>query len=292
MSNPPILVTFASWEERFREGARRLISERGPYKALMYYLDAYSEWTDENRQLFVDVCETNGCQVECHQLQVTNPSHNWQRLRETILKSVSPRSDVIVDLTTMPREIIWLVFWFLDLQQVQVQYVYHRPDSYGEWLSRDPEKPRLVYKMSGFAKLGARTALLVLAGYDVDRTQQLVAFFEPAVLLLGLQKQNRDKVNAERMQRLKERFKDDPSTRVFEVDAFSNDHGQSVIESQVAELLKSHNIIMSSLGPKLSAVSMYRICRTYPEIGLAYAPSREFNINYSKGIGEAIEGIV
>ena len=184
--------------------------------------------------------------------------------------------------------------WFktLDLRKSCIQYVYHRPESYGEWLSRDPEKPRLVYKMSGFARLGARTVLLVLAGYDTDRTQQLITFFEPAVTLLGLQKQNQDKANSERMQRLRERFDRDDSTKLFELDAFAPDHGQLVIESQMKEFLESHNIIMSSLGPKLSAVSLYRIYRKHTEIGLAYAPSCEFNRSYSKGMGEAIEGIV
>ena len=70
------------------------------------------------------------------------------------------------------------------------------------------------------------------------------------------------------------------------------DHGQAVILEQIRPYLDSHNIVMSSLGPKLSAVALYRIQREHPQIGLAYAPSREFNKDYSSGISDAITGIL
>jgi len=51
------------------------------------------------------------------------------------------------------------------------------------WLSRDPGKPRFVFKMSGLTKLGQPTALVILTGFDVQRTEQLIRFFEQPSLL-------------------------------------------------------------------------------------------------------------
>ena len=49
-------------------------------------------------------------------------------------------------------------------------------------------------------------------------------------------------------------------------------------------------MIMSSLGPKPSAVALYKVCRKIPQVALVYAPSKEFNKEYSYGIGRKIVG--
>ena len=297
MSNAPILITQGSWEDRFREGSLRLIQEYTPQKVLMFFSDVHAEIRDENREEVVRVCQDHKIELLDRELKVTDrvtdkaldSVANWKTLRDTILQNIPEKSEVIVDLSTMPREVIWTLFWLLDLRQTVIHYVYHRPQGYGKWLSRDPQWPRLVYKMSGLSKLGARTVLMVLAGYDVDRVRQLRLFFEPAVTLLGLQEPDRDTA---RMEQHMERFGSDSTVKLFKLNAFAKDHGQSAVEAQVEPYIDSHNVIMSSLGPKLSAVSLYRIHQRHPEIGLVYAPAREFNKEYSTGIGEAIEGIL
>ena len=293
MTSAPILITYASWEDRFREGSLRLIREHTPQKVLMYFFDGYVDMSKENRKKVAEFCQARRIRLLDRELRVTDKASdsvaNWKTLRDTILENIPEKSEVIVDFSTMPREVIWTLFWLLDLRQTVIHYVYHRPQDYGEWLSRDPQRPRLVYKMSGLSKLGARTVLMVLAGYDVDRVRQLRLFFEPAVTLLGLQEPDRDTA---RMEQHGKRFGSDPTVELFKLNAFAEDHGQSAVEAQVKPHIASHNVIMSSLGPKLSAVSLYRIHRMYPEIGLAYAPSREFNKEYSTGIGEAIKGIL
>ena len=47
---------------------------------------------------------------------------------------------------------------------------------------------------------------------------------------------------------------------------------------------------MSSLGPKPSAIALYRLKKKYPQTSLAYTPSNEFNRDYSYGIGEKCTG--
>lgn len=223
------------------------------------------------------------------------PADNWQRIRDDLRSRVGPGTQITVDLTTMPREIIWNVFWMLDLLGCKIDYSYFRPAGYGDWLSREPQRPRLIYKLSGITRLKARTALVVLAGYDVDRTKQLMAFFEPEITLLGLQTFDKDPTNDERMRKQREqaeRFGQDGRVECFSLDAYAPDCGEEVVGRRIAAYLESHNIIMSSLGPKLSAVSLYRLHRTHRATALAYAPSKEFNQQYSHGIGEGVFGSV
>ena len=79
---------------------------------------------------------------------------------------------------------------------------------------------------------------------------------------------------------------------IFELDAFDEDRGMAAIERQIQNIGSSYNIIMSSLGPKLTAITLYKIKREREEIGLVYTPSRQYNKNYSHGIGRSYYGTV
>jgi hypothetical protein len=290
MSDCPLLVTFASWEERFLEGFKRDIDAWRPANAMMYYLDEFAEMSKANREKVAEVCNTRNIELTPRLLRVKEPAENWKKLRDNMTAEAGAGLNVVVDCSTMPREFIWTIFWLLDLVKARTQYVYHRAVDYGEWLSRDPQRPRLVYKLSGIAKLSARTVLAVVAGYDVDRIQQLVRFYEPEHTIIARQMHDPAGAASGRLEKIKQRFEAASNVQWLEVDAFGPDHGQAVIVEQVKPYLDSHNIIMSSLGPKVSAVALYRIQRDHRQVGLAYAPSRDFNKEYSSGIGDAIKG--
>lgn len=46
------------------------------------------------------------------------------------------------------------------------------------------------------------------------------------------------------------------------------------------------NFILTSLGPKLSAISAYQCYLEHPEIALSYLPCKEYNVDYCHGIGD------
>src|SRR5262249_23552135 len=123
-----------------------------------------------------------------------------------------------------------------------------------------------------------------------ERTQQLINYFEPSLTLIGLQRNSVDSMNQIHMQLHKDRFINDNGVQFFETDAYSMDHGQSTIEAAVADLRMTHNVILKSLGPKLSAVALYRMHLADPSPSLAYAPSKEFSKDYSSGIGATLGG--
>ena len=196
----------------------------------------------------------------------------------------------------MPREIIWYVLWTVKQSLVKIRYVYHSPDHYGnDWLSRDPRPPRLVYKLSGIAKPSAKTALLVTVGFDPPRAERLISRYEPAKLIIGVQSPSRFPRNDDMMAVYQEtinKYNKEYACKIFELDAFAEDRGMAAIQEVLEPLGSSHNIIMSSLGPKLTAITLYKLQRQREEIGLVYAPSNQFNQKYSSGIGDCFEGTI
>ena len=87
---------------------------------------------------------------------------------------------------------------------------------------------------------------------------------------------------------LKEEF----GCEMFELDAYAPDLGRRAIADALKSFGESHNVIMASLGPKPTSISLYRLQRARQDTGLVYAPANEFNESYSIGIGDCIEGPV
>ena len=119
----------------------------------MFYESEYADRTFRARQNAQKNADLQGITVDEIKISIDNPALTWKTLFDTILKRKDFSLEVIVDITTMPREVIWIVIDLLLLGKEALKYVYNRPTSYNkDWLSRDPAKPRLVYKLETWSK--------------------------------------------------------------------------------------------------------------------------------------------
>ena len=300
MKSSELLITFASWEDRFRLGFNRNIETVRARRVLMFYFASYADRTRENRRSISIACKAKAIDHTSVKLDIDDPASNWRNATRAIKKAAENCHAIIVDISTMPREIIWYVLWIAEHNQITTQYVYHSPKKYGsKWLSREPRSPRLVFKLSGIALPSARTMLVVIAGFDLQRVKRLINWYEPGRLMIGIQKTSMFEQNARWMSEYREYreiLRKEYDCQVFKLDAFSEDRGMTDIKDSVPEVEQhhhgSHNLLMSSLGPKLTAVTLYRLQRNNEHIGLVYAPANEYNQEYSCGIGECYNGAV
>jgi hypothetical protein len=292
---PNWLITVASWEDRFRLGTERLIEQHQLSTATVFYYMEYDDWTKPNREAIARLFKQRGISAKEIPISFAKPVEAWHALRDEILLPGHASRIPVVDFTTMPRDTLWSALSLLSQLGVEVNYAYHRPDSYAEWLSRDPGRPRLVYKLSGIAALGKPTCLIIATGFDPERTRQMMWHYEPRQVLLGFQIgaqfANDEKNIARHQKSLKEEYAEF-AVKEFHLDAYSDDRGRSVLAGVVDEWTKECNVVMTSLGPKLGAIAMYEVHRDFPESALTYTPSGEFNREYSNGIGESYAGLV
>lgn len=285
------MFTVGSWEHRFIEGFERSVHEYKPDCVIMFYYQEYDAWSIHNRKKASRLCRREGIPIQEHTLSFGNPPDSWRTLYNTIMTLDLNKRAVVVDITTMPRETIWTTFDLLQSQSARIQYVYREPQRYNkQWLSKDPREPRLVYKLSGEPKINLPTKLLILTGYDVDRVRHLVQFFEPQRTFLGIQTGDQLSNQTLNVIKTKKAFSGEQAIESFDIDAYEDDHGFEMIKRQLEPHLLDSNIIMSSLGPKLSAIALYRLHKLFPQTSLAYAPSNEFNRRYSFGLGRSHKG--
>ena len=182
------LITVASWEERFLLGTRRLCEEHRISKAFILYYEEYIDWTADNLRQSLDALRDTGAHCASVEISFNDPVRSWHVLHNNIMDQPIS-SYALVDCTTMPRDTLWTSLELLRQRGIATDYVYHQPQSYdSKWLSRDPGRPTLVYQLSGIATLGRPMCLLIVTGFDPERTRQLMWHYEPRVILLGFQK--------------------------------------------------------------------------------------------------------
>ena len=279
------LITFASWEDRFVMGFEKDMIRYSVRTVVVFYLDKYADITADNRarvdELSGDVSRSS---IE---LKVEDPALSWRTVVKMVEQLAMEGRDLVLDFSTMPREFVWYVLWAAERAGVGVDCLYHTPDDYGEsWLSRDPHTPRMAFKLSGIADPAKRTALLIALGYDTQRARRLINWCEPNRLMVGKQVGDRFSRNQDTMDAAQEELEKQFDCEFFEVDAFGDRRGKIEIAEQINQVLETHNLILASMGPKLTALALYELQREHPHIGLVYAPAGQFNEDYSKGIGD------
>jgi hypothetical protein len=197
----------------------------------------------------------------------------------------------IVDITTLPRELTWILFYFIKKYTARISYLYHSPESYSsDWVSKEPGAPRLLLKHSGISEFQKSTAILLITGFDEIRTRKLIEYYEPKFVLLGIQTgQNYDNMIRNSEEKHVQVIKGQTNVKTFSINAFSGDHGLSVINKQLKSL-EEFNIIACSQGPKPSLIALYKGFLNNPAIALCYVPSRQYNKEYSKGLKDTLKG--
>ena len=286
------IVTVVSWEPRFTLGIERTLERFSTQRVLAYFIEEYGSRTlvarDALRQLLRKYRHVT---YEGREVSFGAPGKMWQVFEGDLGRGSKVGSRVLVDVTTMPREVIWSVLFWLEASAVDVRYVYNRPEKYAEdWLARDPNDPRLVYKLAGTLEIGRPTALVAVTGFDENRCRQAVEFYEPVRILVATQRGDQygnDVRNVGSSFGL-----GDTRVERIEVDAFCEDHGYGMLRKRVGELCERYNVILCSFGPKPSAIALFRLQRELPETALAYIGCKEYNPEYSSGLGSAITGVV
>ena len=290
MSSPKALITVASWEPRFRLGTTRLVDSNNIQMIIMFFFHEFRHRTESSRKEVQALAECRGIRVVEQSLEFDSPIETWQILMSTIWSKLTAKTSVLVDISTMPRETIWATLFWLEQLRSRIHYAYHRPESYGlDWLARDPSEPRLVYKLAGTVELERPMALIVVTGYDVDRTSQAIEYFQPnrtaLIAQTGCQFDN-----LHRNIDVHDNLTKSHDIELIRSDSFSDDHGYVVLKDVAAELATEHNVLMFSFGPKVGAVALYRVQREISSAGLGFIHCREYSPDYSYGITNTILG--
>lgn len=277
------LITCAGWEDRFLLGLENSFNNNKFKKIIILNV---KELAEKNKPNLEKLRKTvNKERIHEVELSLIDDAKTWRKLEQVFDSLEIKSSDIYLDITTMPRFLIWFVMHFSTYLRNKTEIVYYRPKSYEccDWLTSDAEQPRLVFKHSGLFLPDQPTVLIIQTGFDIERVNQLIYSYEPEKVFLGAQVGSQYDNARNNLNKHKEQLRYQ-EIEYFEIDAYSPDYGFSAIESIVKEYQGSFNIILASFGPKPTAAAMFKINKSYPKTGLSYVLVNNYNDSYSHGI--------
>jgi len=288
MINYNTLLAVTSWEERFELGIKRFLNSNSVKQILLFDFVDYTEDTKNNINNLRKYINEQKINIKLVQLKHNDNINNWKIITDTLTRLTG---SLVIDISTMPRDIIYFSLYHAEKsEKIRDTYcLYNFPERYSpdNWLTSDPYKPQLIYNMSGIFEMDKDTILIILTGFDRKRVEQLLNYYEPDKVYMGVQTGEQYKNNILNTEQYIELSKSFLKIECFDLDAFlENDFGFRKIEEKIQENIKS-NIILASLGPKPSSIALFRLNKKYPNIGLIYVPVAKYNINYSFGIDKS-----
>lgn len=287
MTKFDLLISCASWEERFVESLNYHNKNSDVDKVLILgieeFFDSYPEQNTFAKH-FTDFTE-RCLETDLILVPAFDDVKIWSCLESVFSKHEIRNKRILLDVSTMPRYLIWYVLHFLDLNQNFVEFIYFSPESYEDcdWLTEEAMTPRLILKHSGIYLPNRNSVLIIQTGFDIERVSQLINTFEPERVFLGVQQGEQLNNMVKNINLYKEKL-NYQEVEYFAVDAFSGNHGYDEIKNIVTTKKEEKNVLMASFGPKLVSIEMFKLNQEFPEIGLVDVPVKKYNKKYSHGI--------
>lgn len=275
-------ITFVSWEDRFLESLYNDIKQHKDIEQIYFFYfkdEKFLTKTQKNIEILDTMVNDSGINIFKVDLDFEDYLYSWKTIA-TFMEKLIPEDEAILNISTMPRNMIFTMLHFLDKQKVNYEVCYYPPCKHGEDLTRNPSRPQMILQHGGIMYPEKKTALIVILGYDIKRVYQLYNFFEPYILLIGFGTNHHTQLPTE----YNTEFEEIPNKKFFNINSFSHEEVFTTLEQIVTRLLKDHNILLCSLGPKIEAIGMYKLHKKYPDTALVYAPSKDYADDYSTGI--------
>ncbi len=285
MNNYDFFITCASWEPRFKEGLVYNCENSDFNQAILFRLHENCASTAENTQYAVNLLKDTLVNDEPTLVSSVKDTCTWKYIDEIFSEQEMTNKKILLDISTMPRFLIWNILHFLTFRKNEISYIYFSPLRYEEceWLTEDPLPPRLIFKHSGIHLPNRNLILIIQSGFDIGRTDQLIKTYEPEKVILAIQSGEQLNNMRKNIRRHKEKL-NYQEVDYFEIDAFNGDHGYIRLNEEIMKYKNNKNIIMASFGPKVISTTMFSLNLKHSEVGLVDVPVQRYNEKYSYGI--------
>jgi hypothetical protein len=293
MRKDTLYIATASWEPRFLEGARRILGGNDISNVLCFWFEDYESRVAGHLRQFTNEFKHLSPKLEKLRLirqdsPETTQTELWKRIFDVFAEEIASVGKVVFDITTTPRIALWIILDLLTEAKIPVTIVYHQADSHGPWCASEPDRPHIVPKLGGISDLDKCTKLIIISGFDEDRSEHFISYFEPTETIILLQEGFPDEDSKRNQEPHIKRFQGRPGIKMQKMNSYAPDWGYAGLEKIAMEFGKDSNLVLASVGPKTSAVALYHLHRRMPHSSIAYSPCRNYNEIYSLGIRKTL----
>ncbi|WP_259017154.1 hypothetical protein [Emticicia fluvialis] len=196
---------------------------------------------------------------------------------------------IVIDVTTFTREVLLILFKALNQQpfigKSKVCLIYTPAENYPcDWLTKGVRYIRSIFGYSGMILPSKKLMLIILNGFENERTEEIINSFEPNGILLG-KPSHEDSINEELSIRGESKFefiKEKNHSKIkeeFQFSCIEVDKTIIVLETLIEKYKKEYNIILSPLNNKVSTIAAAIVALKNENIQVCYASANQYNIN-------------
>lgn len=281
-----VLITTASWEDRFALGVERSLSQEAFSSVVCLASDRYSSETSTQRAMakrhaagrnvaFVEWQFDFEDQVECYRRMVALAGD--QRL--------ATADRVVLDVSTAPRTLVWMLLGALAPAGGEIVIRYSQAAKYDAWQTTEEGEPRLIINRSGIMYPDKPTCLVMLCGPEISRAEKMFNRFEPRTTLLL---RDPRAANYGEVKRLPVEYGGAVKEIVFD-NTDVGDANLTRLEDLIRPQIESHNVVAASLGPKMGAILLFKLSERHEQVGLSYVISGQHNLKSTSGIAASAD---
>lgn len=295
-----MFLVSASYEDRTLTVVQSLSSQYRARRGIVYvnrellkdpFIDKVRPHLEELNKLLALRCES----VERVEGSWLDPRAQLLALRDGLVTAADQKQTeaITIDTTTFNRESLLTAIALLrnHFPSSTMRVAYTSPQKHGDWLSQGYRTVRNVMSFAGIQQSSLPTVLMVLSGFEPERTLKLIEEHEPSKVLLGI---GDPPTNRQFLQRNLDEQKlilARQEVQKFTFPASDMIACRESLESLIGPYLRTHNIAVAPMSTKLSTLAVFLIAENHPEIQITYCVPGEYNSdNYSSGSDKVFIG--
>lgn len=295
-----LFVACASFEDRSKSVSLNLPADYKAASALVYVnreflCDAPGARTRRNLYQMIEALARRVGSVRVAEGSWLCAQTQWGVLRGALdasLTSENTNPSITIDTTTFNRESLLVTALLLRTRfpASPIRLLYAAPDSHGEWLSRGFRAVRNVIGFAGIQHPSRPTLLVVLSGFESERTLKLIEEHEPALVLLGIGDPPTRKEFLRRNELEHRVVLARQGVRKFQFPANDVEGCRAALAAELTRVVASYNIVLAPMSTKISTLAALAACETFPQVQITYCLPSEYNIDdYSTGVSKIYE---
>jgi hypothetical protein len=216
----------------------------------------------------------------------------YENIKEKVnIITIESKLSVVIDMTAFSREILLILIKVLTniefYHHLEIKFIHTPVENYSNdenlWLTKGVREIRPVFGYSGLMMPSKKLLLIVLNGFEDERTEIIIESFEPYALVLAnpslsgsINKDLKTLVDI-KYDKIKYKFKN----LLVEENEFSCKEIKSTIdflESSYSKYQENYNIAVSPLNNKASTLAVAISALKNENIQVCYASANQYNI--------------
>ena len=286
-----IFICSTSFEDRCLEVANHVEISQFDKILVCHFMDNYQESNNNLRKLQ----EKFGEKCDVILLEKDSPLNNYDAIYDRLLGITFEKA--LLDISTFTREMFLIIIKLFNqgpFNERILTMLYNPSDKYSNvskdnfdqlWLSKGVKEIRTVVGYAGDFSPIKKDLLIVLVGFEAERSQVLIDNFEAEYLYIG--KAPKEESANEELASINELnfemlLRNNPSAQRFDFSCKDIDFSIHAISEIVQAHSRDYNIIISPMCNKISTLAAAAVTYKYPEVQICYAATNLYNtIAYS-----------